>query len=58
LRAHLQTHLETKKYSCRCCQKTFSRMSLLNKHSQSGCHLKIKSNEIVSTPFSINLMRA
>ncbi len=58
LRAHLQTHLETKKYSCQCCQKTFSRMSLLNKHSQSGCHLKIKSNEIVSTPFSINLMRA
>ena len=36
LRAHLQTHLQTKKYSCPACKKTFSRMSLLNKHTDSG----------------------
>jgi hypothetical protein len=32
-------------------------MSLLNKHSESGCQVKIKSNEIVS-PFSGGLLRA
>ena len=37
LRAHLQTHAEVKKYQCGVCSRTFSRMSLLQKHSSSGC---------------------
>lgn len=37
LRAHLQTHAEVKKYQCGICSRTFSRMSLLQKHSSSGC---------------------
>ncbi|KAG7275989.1 hypothetical protein CRUP_028546 [Coryphaenoides rupestris] len=37
LRAHLQTHAEVKKYQCGVCARTFSRMSLLQKHSSSGC---------------------
>uniref|UniRef100_A0A914V1C2 C2H2-type domain-containing protein n=1 Tax=Plectus sambesii TaxID=2011161 RepID=A0A914V1C2_9BILA len=37
LRAHLQTHSDIKKYSCKSCLKTFSRMSLLTKHENNGC---------------------
>lgn len=37
LRAHLQTHSEIKKYQCRSCFKTFSRISLLTKHEEAGC---------------------
>lgn len=37
LRAHLQTHADTKKYQCKSCAKTFSRMSLLVRHEESGC---------------------
>ncbi|ROL48513.1 Zinc finger protein SNAI2 [Anabarilius grahami] len=37
LRAHLQTHSEVKKYQCGTCSRTFSRMSLLHKHTLSGC---------------------
>ncbi|GIZ05391.1 hypothetical protein CEXT_395041 [Caerostris extrusa] len=37
LRAHLQTHSDVKKYCCRVCSKTFSRMSLLLKHNDGGC---------------------
>lgn len=37
LRAHLQTHSDVKKYQCKSCSKTFSRMSLLHKHEESGC---------------------
>lgn len=37
LRAHLQTHSDTKKYQCKSCAKTFSRMSLLVRHEESGC---------------------
>ncbi|XP_028925427.1 zinc finger protein SNAI2 isoform X2 [Ornithorhynchus anatinus] len=37
LRAHLQTHSDVKKYQCKNCSKTFSRMSLLHKHEESGC---------------------
>lgn len=37
LRAHLQTHSDTKKYQCQRCAKTFSRMSLLARHEESGC---------------------
>lgn len=37
LRAHLQTHSEVKKYRCKNCQKTFSRISLLSKHESNGC---------------------
>jgi uncharacterized Zn-finger protein len=33
----LQTHSDVKKYSCTTCSKTFSRMSLLTKHNDSGC---------------------
>uniref|UniRef100_A0A8C7YMH1 Zinc finger protein SNAI2 n=1 Tax=Oryzias sinensis TaxID=183150 RepID=A0A8C7YMH1_9TELE len=35
--AHLQTHSDVKKYQCKNCSKTFSRMSLLHKHEESGC---------------------
>ena len=50
LRAHLQTHLQSKKYSCPGCQKTFSRMSLLNKHTDSGCiGLQTRNEECVET---------
>ncbi|KAF3855867.1 hypothetical protein F7725_016590 [Dissostichus mawsoni] len=31
------THAEVKKYQCGVCSRTFSRMSLLQKHSSSGC---------------------
>ena len=34
LRAHMQTHSDVKKYRCTQCSKTFSRMSLLNKHME------------------------
>lgn len=37
LRAHLQTHSDVKKYQCQACARTFSRMSLLHKHQESGC---------------------
>ncbi|KAK3528136.1 hypothetical protein QTP86_023863 [Hemibagrus guttatus] len=37
LRAHLQTHSDVKKYQCRRCSKTFSRISLLSKHEEAGC---------------------
>lgn len=37
LRAHLQTHSQVKKYRCRSCSRTFSRMSLLQKHNVSRC---------------------
>ncbi len=37
LRAHLQTHADVKKYQCSTCSRTFSRMSLLQKHSTAGC---------------------
>jgi hypothetical protein len=37
LRAHLQTHSDVKRYSCKSCGKTFSRMSLLSKHEDGGC---------------------
>lgn len=37
LRAHLQTHSDTRKYQCSCCAKTFSRVSLLLRHEESGC---------------------
>lgn len=37
LRAHLQTHADVKKYQCNTCSRTFSRMSLLQKHSAAGC---------------------
>ncbi|KAG2461827.1 DNM3B methyltransferase, partial [Polypterus senegalus] len=36
LRAHLQTHLDIKKYQCTKCSRTFSRMSLLHKHTEMG----------------------
>ena len=51
LRAHLQTqHLQTKKYSCLDCKKTFSRMSLLNKHTDDGCRgLRSRSEECAQT---------
>ncbi|MBN3290849.1 SNAI2 protein, partial [Polypterus senegalus] len=31
--SNLQTHFDEKKYQCKICAKTFSRMSLLSKHS-------------------------
>lgn len=37
LRAHLQTHSDIKKYQCKGCSKTFSRISLLSKHEEAGC---------------------
>ncbi|KAJ8785941.1 hypothetical protein J1605_006901 [Eschrichtius robustus] len=37
LRAHLQTHSDTKKYQCKRCAKTFSRVALLARHEESGC---------------------
>ena len=37
LRAHLQTHTDIKKYNCKSCSKTFSRMSLLLKHQEGSC---------------------
>lgn len=37
LRAHLQTHSDVKKYRCRACARTFSRMSLLARHEEGGC---------------------
>lgn len=37
LRAHLQTHSDTKKYRCKRCAKTFSRMALLARHEEAGC---------------------
>jgi len=37
LRAHAQTHAQVKKYCCRGCSKTFSRMSLLLKHGATSC---------------------
>ncbi|XP_048879767.1 protein snail homolog Sna-like [Brienomyrus brachyistius] len=37
LRAHLQTHADVKRYQCSACARTFSRISLLHKHSASGC---------------------
>lgn len=38
LRAHLQTHSDTKRYRCPGCAKAFSRMSLLVRHTDAGCH--------------------
>uniref|UniRef100_A0A493TIT0 C2H2-type domain-containing protein n=1 Tax=Anas platyrhynchos platyrhynchos TaxID=8840 RepID=A0A493TIT0_ANAPP len=37
LRAHLGTHSDTKRYRCRACARTFSRMALLARHQDGGC---------------------
>ena len=45
-----RAHLQTKKYLCPGCKKTFSQMSLLNKHTDSGCQgLRSRNEECVQT---------
>ena len=44
LRAHIQTHSNSKPYSCKKCHKTFALKSYLYKHEEAACSNSKGSN--------------
>ncbi|CAF4294391.1 unnamed protein product, partial [Rotaria magnacalcarata] len=48
----MQTHSDIKKYRCAKCSKTFSRMSLLNKHTENCLQQQQQQHVTTSTNHS------